>query len=364
MEISKTKKIAEINSEMLEISLKAKILSISKRETQNSKGPLTYFYGLIGDETGVFPFTAWSMPTTVRESDVYEISKCYTKSFKEKLRIYFDNRTEFKFLNEEMDVKRTYKYFEIKDLDLKEKFVTVEGLLQSENIREYEKDGEKRKVFQYILKDQSATIPLSSFGMQLETGKYARIEGARLDEFNGYYRLNISDKAKVEYLKVDLNELDHISHIGDLKSPIGGIKVSGFIISMGEKSGLIARCAECKQKIDDIRCADHPEAKLIFDIFCYFTIDDGTDYLQVSAGYDALKNVTNISQDYLNNEKRPPLKREVKEKLNENLLHHVLVIKGNLKLSVMGLTLRSTEVSFLGDKEIVELKSNLEEVIN
>ncbi|MHB1440366.1 MAG: replication protein A [Cuniculiplasma sp.] len=359
MESSKNLKIAEIKGEVMEINVKAKILSLSKREVQSAKGPLTYHYGLIGDETGVMPFTAWSFPTTVRENDVYEISKCYTKSYKEKLRIYFDNRTEFKLLTETMEVKRTYKYYEIKDLNLNDKFVTVEGLVTSENRREYEKDGEKREVFQYILKDQTATIPLSSFGKKLEAGKYARIEGARLDEFNGYYRLNMSDKANVEYINIDLKDEEKIMDIVNLRGAVGGITVTGFIINMGEKSGLVVRCSECNLKVDDIRCSDHPEAPLKYDTFAYFTIDDGTDYLQVSAGFEALKEIANINREYLDNPQRPPLKKEVKEKIESALTHHALKIKGNLRINNMGISLRSTEISAITEDLVKSLKSEI-----
>ncbi len=364
MESSKKLKIAEIKGEVVDIEIKAKILSMSKREIQNDKGPLTYHYGLVGDETGVIPFTAWSIPGTVRDNDVYLISKCYTKSYKDKLRLYFDARTEFKLLTEILEVKRTYKYYEIKDLDMKDKFITVEGLLTSENKREYEKEGEKKEVFQYILKDQTGTVPISSFGRKLEQGKYARIEGVRLDEFNGYYRLNMSDKAKVEYLNVELKENDNIQDISTLKGAVGGITISGFVINMGEKSGLVVRCSECNQRVDDVRCADHPDAKLIYDIFAYFTVDDGTDYLQVNAGYEALKNIIKISREYLDNPQRPPLKKEVKEKVEIALVHNALKIKGNLRINNMGLSMRSSEVSYVTNNDISYLKNEIKGVQN
>ena len=247
---------------------------------------------------------------------------------------------------------------------MKDKFITVEGLLTSENKREYEKEGEKKEVFQYILKDQTGTVPISSFGRKLEQGKYARIEGVRLDEFNGYYRLNMSDKAKVEYLNVELKENDNIQDISTLKGAVGGITISGFVINMGEKSGLVVRCSECNQRVDDVRCADHPDAKLIYDIFAYFTVDDGTDYLQVNAGYEALKNIINISREYLDNPQRPPLKKEVKEKVEIALVHNALKIKGNLRINNMGLSMRSSEVSYVTNNDISYLKNEIKGVQN
>lgn len=355
MESAKRLKVAEIVGEATDIAMKVKLLSISVREVQGSKGPFSYHYGLLGDETGVIPFTAWSVPATVREKDVYEISKCYTKSYRDKLRVYFDAHTEFKLLNEPLEVKRVYKFYNLKDLNIKDKFVTVEGVISGEMKKEYEKDGQKKELYNYTLSEGRASIPLTSFGKKLENNKYVRIQGARLDEFNGYYRLNISDKAEVEYISVDLPEESPISFLSDLKVPIGGITVTGFALNLGEKSGLIARCSECNQKIDDIRCSDHPDAPLKYDIFAYFTLDDGTDYIQVSGGFDAFGPICGITQEYLQNKTRPPLKKEVKEKLSKVILHNSLRIKGNLKNSTMGMGLRATEVKLIEKTDLGEL---------
>ena len=93
---STIKKIDELVKEETNITIKAKILSISQKEANTQKGKTVYYYGLLGDTTGVMPFTAWSMPTTVRDKDVYQITKCYTKMFNERIRIYFDQGTEGK----------------------------------------------------------------------------------------------------------------------------------------------------------------------------------------------------------------------------------------------------------------------------
>ncbi|MGP6206944.1 hypothetical protein ACNF42_02775 [Cuniculiplasma sp. SKW3] len=357
----KLTKISDINGDILELNIKAKILSISSKETETSKGKLIYHYGLLGDDTGVLPYTAWSIPSTVREKDVYEIRRCYSKTFKDKVRIYFDQKTEFKFLTENMEVKRSYRYYSIKDLNIRDKFVTVEGILKDERVRDYEKDGEKKKIYQYTLKDQTGSIGLSSFGMQLKTGKGVRLEGARLDEFNGYYRLNVSDKTGVEYITLQISEEPEFTYLRELKHPVGDVMISGFIISMGEKSGLISRCRECKKKVDDIRCPDHPESPLEYDIFVYFTVDDGTDYIQVSSGLEPLKKIIGIDETYLNNEKRPPLRKEVKDKLENSLMHNALVIRGNIRENTQGLSMKATEIRGLGKEDLAKINRIQEE---
>ena len=357
----KLTKISDINGDIMELNIKAKILSISSKETETSKGKLTYHYGLLGDDTGVLPYTAWSIPQTVREKDVYEIKRCYSKTFKDKVRIYFDQKTEFKFLTDDIEVKRSYRYYSIKDLNIKDKFVTVEGVLKDEKVKDYEKDGETRKIYQYMLRDQTGAIGVSSFGMPLKTGKGVRLEGARLDEFNGYYRLNVSDKTGIEYVNLQISDEPEFTYLKELKHPVGDVMVSGFIISMGDKSGLISRCRECKKKVDDIRCPDHPDIPLEYDVFVYFTIDDGTDYIQVSSGLDPIKNLTGIDQQYLNNDKRPPLRKEVKDKIESNLMNSALVIRGNVRENTQGLSLKATQITRVSKEDLAKITKIQEE---
>ncbi len=103
---------------------------------------------------------------------------------------------------------------------------------------------------------------------------------------------------------------------------------------------------------------------MIYDIFAYFTVDDGTDYLQVNAGYEALKNIIKIPREYLDNPQRPPLKKEVKEKVEIALVHNALKIKGNLRINNMGLSMRSSEVSYVTNNDISYLKNEIKGVQN
>ena len=355
------KKIEELVKEETNITIKVKILSISQKEANTQRGKSVYYYGLLGDPTGVIPFTAWSMPTTVRDKDVYQISKCYTKKFNEKIRIYFDQGTEFKLIPEELEVKRTYRYYSIRDLSINDKYVTVEGLLSNEKEREYEKEGQKKAIYQYILKDQTGTIPLSSFGTKLPVGKGVRIEGAKLDTFNGYYRLNTYEKTGIENVNLKITEDPEYSYIKDVKTPVGGIKVSGFIISMGEKSGLLTRCKECNTKLDDLRCADHPEAGVKYDVFIYFTLDDGTGYIQVNAGFDAISEITGITSEYLSNEKIPPLRNEINGRIDRGLMHGAISINGNARMTEQGISFKAMRIERLDQKNFRQIASIQEE---
>jgi replication factor A1 len=355
------KKINEITDEIQDVELTAKVLSLSQKERNSEKGNSVYHYGLLGDETGVLPFTAWNISSMVREKDVVNIKRAYTKKYNDKIRIYFDDKTEFALKPDvEMEVKRTYNYEKIKNLGSGVKFVTLEGILREEKEREFENNGEKRKVYSYVMDDDTGSIRISSFGRKLPMGHGVRLEGVKIDEFNGRVNASLGERAEVHDIELQIEKGPKFTYISEIVNPIGGIYITGFPISIGEKSGLIKRCKECKKKIDDERCETHPEAGFYYDIFAYFNVDDGTGYISVTTGMDAIKDICGIKPEELSNEKRPPLKKEIYERIERSLMGKALKIQGSLSKNTMGMSLRASLVSSIRVEDNKELKKIME----
>ena len=355
------KKIGEITDEVQDIEMTVKILSLSQKERNSDKGNSVYHYGLLGDETGVLPFTAWNISSIVKEKDVVNIKHAYTKKYNDKIRIYFDDKTEFTLMpGVEMEVKRTYNYEKIRNLGTGSKFVALEGILSEEKEREFETNGEKRKVYSYVMEDDTGSIRLSSFGRKLPMGHGIRLEGVKIEEFNGRINASVGEKAEVQEIELQIEKGPKFTYISEIENPIGGLYISGFPISIGEKSGLIKRCKECKKKIDDERCETHPDAGFYFDIFAYFNIDDGTGYISVTSGMEALKDICGIKSDELSNEKRPPLRKEIYERIEHSLMGKALKVQGSLSKNTMGMSLRASLISSIGPEDNKELKKIME----
>ena len=295
-------KISDLKEEIKDVSMKAKIVSISSRNIHNERGESTYFYGYLGDETGTIPYTAWAFPSSLKVGDVVDMKNVYTKKYNDTIRVYLDSRSEV-ILDPSgtIEVKRVYREYRIKDLSLKDQYVDVRGIVRSIRAREYEKDGKKQKVYQGFLEDETARVRVSSFGREIPENKPIRAIGARVTEFNGRISLSINDKTEIKQSEEISIPQYRMYFLQDVNSPVGGITITGFAVSVGEKSGIIYRCEECSKTIQDGSCPDHPDARRIEDVFAYFTIDDGTGSMQCSTGSDQLLSFLKIGREAITN---------------------------------------------------------------
>ncbi|AAT44004.1 replication protein A [Picrophilus oshimae] len=287
-------KISDLNSENNNVSLKLKVLSVDKREIKSEEKSKIYYYGLVGDETGVIPFTAWEFPDVIKSGDVIEVKYAHLKEYRGKFRLYFDSRTEIMVKpGENIEIKNTYKDLKIKDLNPVTPFVTVSGKVTNVTKRENDKTG---TIYSGYIEDDTGRVRFSSFGVPLENNRFYRIEGARVSMYSNRIEITVSNKSVVKEIESDMN-LERNYKIFDIKNPVGGINIMGFIITLGEKSGIIKRCSVCNKTISLNVCPDHPDAGINLDIFAYFTIDDGTGFVRATAGKDAILPLININEN-------------------------------------------------------------------
>lgn len=357
-----TVNIDELKEESRDIALRAKILSVEKRETKSERGEGVYYYGLLGDESGTIPYTAWAFPQTVRAGDVVEIKNCYTKEYKGKIRLYLDSKSEVIMRpGEELEVKRTYKQYKIKDLTTSDSYVLIEGKISGVRSREYEKEGTKQMIYSGFLEDETGRIRISSFGRELKDDQQLRLEGARISEYNGRLRVSINEKTKVGEANIIIPETKRHYKVSEIKSPIGGIILSGFVISFGEKSGLISRCSVCNKKIEDVRCEEHPTEPYIYDLFAYFTLDDGTNFIQCTAGRQALLPLLGMSESDLDVNNPKLTRKDTYSKIREALLSKSFVFEGDLSNSRIGMSFRVSSIRPLTREDVKAEITEIEE---
>lgn len=355
------KKIDEIREEERDLSLKVKLVNVEKRTTRSEKGENVYHYGLLGDDTGTMFFTAWSFNPNVQAGDVLELKNCYTKEYNGNLRLYLDNRSEIILLpDENIEVKRSFREIKIRDLSTKDSFVSVSGVISGVGMREYEKDGEKRKLYFGDIGDETGKIRLSSFGRSLPEGKGVKIEGAKVSEYKGRLRLSVNDKTNIEETEMSIPQERRLYNISDLNSPVGGISFSGFIISFGEKSGLRLRCSECRKTIEDVRCPDHPSAPFVYDLFAYFTLSDGTGYIQCTAGRIPLLKLLGMPESDLSPDNSSITKRDIFNRLREGLYGRPFILEGDLAEGNMGLALRISDIEKVSTDDVKSLIRKME----
>ena len=341
------------------LGLKAKIVSLQQRKIKNEKGETVYFYGILGDRTGTISFTAWVFPATIQAGDVVEIKNCSTKEYNNVNRVYIDARSEVILRpGEDMEVKRTFKELKIKDLATTNPYVSLEGKISGVMEKEMDRNGEKVQLFYGDFEDDTGRIRLTSFGKPLKEGETIRIEGAKVSEYNGRLRLTINDRTRVLPAKLHYEITERIVNLMDISGPIGGITVQGFAVNFGQKSGLVMRCSQCNQRLDDLRCPDHPDAPFIYDLFAYFTIDDGTGHMQCTGGRMPLLPLLGIKPEDFVPSNKSISRRGIQALLEENIPGRAFVIGGDVVKSQVGLSLRIRDIRPM-DEEFLKTFSRM-----
>lgn len=349
-------KIADLKAGMQGLDLVGNIVSIQKRELKNERGESVYYYGIIGDETGTISFTAWMFPSTVRAGDVVEIRKASVREYKGVNRLYIDSGSEVIMRpGDTVQVKRSYSQMKIRDVSTSQPFVTIEGKITGVRQKELERDGKKLTIYYGDLEDDTGRIRVSSFDRPLSEGEFIRIEGARVSEYNGRYRLTLGNRTTVTPIKQSVTIQERIYDIQEIKSPIGGVTLNGFIVSVGPKSGLVIRCSVCNNRLDDIHCPDHPESPIKYDLFVYFTMDDGTGSIQCTGGRSVFLDQIGFSEDEFNSSNKKVSRRTVSGLIQERLLGRAVVARGDISKGQGGFTLRLSSIVDVDDEFLKKL---------
>lgn len=338
-------KVEKISEQTKNETIVVKILSMKERETKSDRGEGIYYYGLLGDESGTIPYTAWTMPATIRQGDVVELRNFNARKYNDSLRVYIDSKTDVILRpDDKLEVKRVYKEYRIKDLSMRDQYVTVSGLAHNVLEKTFERDGAERNVTHCTLEDDTGSIRLSLFDRKLEEGSTVKIEGARLSEYKGHYRLSAGERAVITPAKIAALPEHRMYNIFELLSPVDSVSITGLVVHVGEKGGLVRRCNECRKTLEDIKCPEHPDAGFMLDLFSYFTVEDGTGDLQCTAGRAALTDILKISDDDLEPSKSRLTKVDVSNRLAEKLVESPLILTGDLVTGTNGLSFRVRKI--------------------
>ena len=355
-------KIEEISEQTKNETIVVKILSMKERETKSERGEGIYYFGLLGDDTGTMPYTAWTMPATIRSGDVVELRNFNVNKYNDSLRVYIDSKTDVILRpDDKIEVKRVYRDYRVKDLNMRDQYVSVSGRVSNLIEKKFEREGEERNVTHCTLDDESGSIRLSLFDRTLKEGSNVRIEGARLSEYKGHLRLSAGDRAVISEIKPPKIPDHRIYNIFEVTSPVDSVSFSGLVVHLGEKGGLVRRCAECRRTLEDVKCDEHPQAGFILDLFSYFTIEDGTGDLQCTAGRPALTGILGISEQDLDPGSSKLSKADVSKRLSENLMNSPLLLTGDVVSGTNGISFRVRAIERLDADRIKRINLKFEE---
>ena len=120
------RKIVELHPRMGLVEVVGKILEVSEKEVMVEGVPRKVFEGLIGDDTGEIPFSAWDVK--VNPGEVLRISGAYVRSFRGMPQLVFDPRATIS--RERIDIEVREIPVSLESLEGKGGFnVLVEGVI-------------------------------------------------------------------------------------------------------------------------------------------------------------------------------------------------------------------------------------------
>jgi replication factor A1 len=326
------------------------VITINPKEINIKGENRKIFYGILGDESGTIPFTAWSN-IEIERGDVIIVSNAYTREWQGNVQLNFGDRVNIEKTTKDKLPKDVFEPKELKIKDLKSGLgsVDVKAMILELNEREVDINGESKKVFSGTIGDETGKAQFTSWhDFKLTEGDTFQITGGYVKSWKGIPQLTFDEKAKVK--KIDKKKIskDNIKIrkmlIHELVKQKGAldVEVEGTIIEIKPGSGFIKRCPECNRTLQNDECSIHGNVKGKPDLRIKLVVDDGTA---------ALSSILNreITEEILGNtleECKNMDENVLYEKMEKLLFAHRINLKGNALGDSFGTTIIAKNIEF------------------
>jgi replication factor A1 len=282
---SERKLISDLQPNERSVNLLGRVISVNPKEITVKGDTRRIFYGIIGDESGTIPFTAWNSEFDVEKGDVVEISNAYTREWQGAVQLNFGDRVTIKKTDKNKLPESAFKPKELKVGDLRSGLGAVDIIARilEINEREAEVDGKTKKVFSGTLADETGKAQFTSWhDFKLKKGDVFRITGGYIKSWKGIPQLTFDERATVKKLdksKIPKGDLELVKmplHMLVEKRGALDVEVEGTVIEIRPGSGVIMRCQECNRAIQNEECSIHGKVSGKPDLRLKLVIDDGT----------------------------------------------------------------------------------------
>ncbi len=353
------KKVADLTSNDARVDIRLKVITINSKEYELEGVKRKMYYGIVGDETGTIPFTAWRLDVELRKGDCIEVKNAYTREWQGKVQIVFGNNTRISLLPpNSVEVKSTIRPAKIVELHPRMGFVEIKGKILEASPKEVMVDGVPRMVYEGIIGDDTGEIPFSAWDVEVHRGDVLKISGAYVRTFRGMPQLVFDPRAVVEKMEEDMEVKEIPVTLESLEGRGGfNVLVEGVIIDVKRGSGLIYRCPECGRVLTSTMCPEHGRVTPKPDLRIKAVLDDGTggmvcifnrEQTEELLGMDINK-ALKIVQENLGN---PAVIREM---IEEKLIAIPMRLRGNvISKEKYGLTMLVRDFEFLDIEDIAK----------
>jgi replication factor A1 len=362
--------ISNLRPNQSSVKLLGHVIAINPKEITVRGENRKIFFGILGDESGTIPFTAWNQ-VELEKGDVVEVSNAYTREWQGAVQLNFGDRVKIEKTEKEKLPESAFKPKEMKVVDLRSGLgrVDVTAKILEINEREVDASGEKKKVFSGIIADETGKAQFTSWhDFKLKEDDVFRITGGYVKSWKGIPQLTFDSNASVKKLgekKIEKERLESVKmplHKLVEKRGALDVEVEGTIIDIRPGSGFVMRCPDCNRVLMNDECSIHGKVKGSPDLRIKLVVDDGTG---------AVDSVLNKELS----EKLLGLKLEDSEKLsNEDMLDEIntklfarrIILNGNALGDEFGTTIISKNAELVNvdlKKETENLSNEIEELL-
>ena len=330
------------------VHILCRVITINPKEITVKGETRQIFYGILGDESGTVPFTAWKN-FEVEKGDILDISNAYTREWQGETKINFGDRTRIEKTDESRlpDISLEPKEYKIKDLKSGLGAVEIIARVLEINKKEVDVNGEKKNVYSGIIADETGKAQFTSWhDFKLKNDAVFKISGGYVKTWKGIPQLTFDDKATVEDVDDDLIPRKDIKTqklpLRELVERNGAldVEVEGTVIRIRDGSGIIFRCSECNRVLQGEACTVHGKVKGVADLRIKLDIDDGTGTIGGILKKEITEKLLDKSlEDFKKIKSTSQSDPALKEEIYAALFGHRLCLQGNALGDEFGITL-------------------------
>ncbi|MEM0141186.1 MAG: hypothetical protein QXN66_04020 [Thermoplasmatales archaeon] len=228
--------------------------------------------GSLEDRTGRLPFTEFPEGSSrLSKGDLVLISNAYVGSFNDRPYLTLSSRIEISII-EHSGAANQSGNLKIKDLHPDMYDVKIKGSLAY--IGKVNDVGKTHStLFKGLLKDETGSIPVESWGLELKDGN-VEIVGASVKQFNNRIYLHVGNGTQIRYETYDeTGEFDNLELL--ISSSRGIFRGSGIIIKIIDKNLTVRVCTTCQRVVKGDKCQNHPESPVEKILRLSLILDDG-----------------------------------------------------------------------------------------
>ena len=368
------KKIADLKGPENNVDLLVRVVFVQSKDVKVKGEAKTIHAGILGDDTGTIPFTAWTDEFPFEKGDVISVRNAYTKDGLRSVEVNMGDRC--RVLKEEKDALPAFRgpVSEAKVVDFREGMSRVAVMARILGIekREVEVDGLKKTVFSGTMADETGKCSFSAWhDFELKAGDVVRIEGGYIKSWRGIPQFSFDDRAVLEKVPSDkmpsADELmEKASMMIETVNARGGAfdtTIVGVILDVKPGSGLIQRCPECNRVVQKGACRVHGKVDGKWDLRIKAVIDDGTGAMTVVFNRELTETFISMDMDACIAMAQKAANMDIiADKIRDVLLAKTVTTTGNITSDDFGLMMiaRTGKVAELD--VVKEAKALIEEM--